>query len=90
MSTKVFDVFEEYSALEPNRKFRLAGGKDYCWFRIYVFSKEAIDLVNELDILNSLLVSQGMNEYGEFSVCLDPLLIPDWDVVFLSRKRAKE
>ena len=40
--------------------------------------------------MNSLPVSQNMNEYGEFSVCLDRLLLPDRAFAFLSKKMKKK
>ena len=87
MSGKIFDVFDEYSYLCEKRKFTLAGDRDWTWFKIYVFSKEDVDLVEELNRLNSLLVSHNMHEYGEFLVCLDHSLFPDTSFAFLSKKK---
>ena len=55
MSGKIFDVFDKYSYLCKKRKFMLAGDRDWTWFKIYVFSMEDVDLVEELNKLNSLL-----------------------------------
>ena len=66
MSSKIIDVFNEYSYLCKKRKFTLAGDtQNWNWFKIYVFSKEDLDLVEELKRLNSLLVSHNMHEFGE-------------------------
>ena len=85
MSTKVFDVFEEYSYLSDKRKFTL-----WTWFKIYIFSKEDVDLVEELDKLNSLLVKHNMHEYGGFLVCLYHLLLSDRAFAFLSKNIKKK
>ena len=91
MSTKVFDVFEEYSYLSDKRKFTPGGdNKNWTWFKIYVFSKEDLDLVEELDKLSSVLVKHNMHEYGGFLVCLNHLLLPDRAFAFLSKKIKKK
>ena len=90
MSTKVFDVFEEYSYLSDKRKFTLGGdNKNWTWFKIYVFSKEDVDLVEELDKLNSHLAKHNMHEYGGLLVCLYHLLLPDRAFAFLSKNIKK-
>ena len=90
MSSKIFDVFEEYAPLCDKGKFTLAGGKDWSWFNIYVFTKEEIDLVEELDKLSSLLTKNELFEYGEFSVCLDQFLWPNKAFAFLTKKKTKK
>ena len=86
--SKIFDIFEEYGDLgPPSRQFTLSGDKNWNWFKIYVFTKEEIDLVKELQTLNSLLVKHGMEGYGEFCVCIEYLLLPDQSFAFLSRKK---
>ena len=90
MSNKIFDVFDEYSYLCKKITFTLAGDRDWTWFKIYIFSKEDVDLVEELNKLDSLLVSHNMHEYGEFSVCLDHSLLPDTAFAFLSKKEKRE
>ena len=49
-----------------------------------------IDLVEELNKLNSLLVKYELYEYGEFSVSLDHLFLPDRAFAFLSKKITKK
>ena len=87
---KTFDIFEEYGGLGSNCQFTLSGNKDWNWFKIYVFTKEEIDLVKELQTLNSLLVKHRMEGFGEFSVCIEHLLLPDRSFGFLSRKKKKK
>ena len=66
MFSKIIDVFNEYSYLCKKRKFALAGDtQNWSWFKICVFSKEDVDLVEELKRLNSLLVSHNIHEFGE-------------------------
>lgn len=55
----------------------LLSNKECTWFKIDVFTKEDIDQVEELNKLNSILVKHELCEYGEFSICLDHLLLPD-------------
>ena len=64
--------------------------KEWTWFKIYVFSKEDVDLVEELNKLNSVLVSHHMHNYGEFLVCLDHSLLPDTAFAFLSKKKKEK
>ena len=90
MSDKIFDVFDEYSYLCKKITFTLAGDRDWTWLKIYIFSKEDADLVEESNKLDSLLVNHNMHEYGEFSVCLDHLLLPDTAFAFLSKKEKRE
>ena len=86
--SKIFDIFEEYGDLgPPSRQFTPSGDKNWNWFKIYVFTKEEIDLVKELQTLNSLLVKHGMEGYVEFCVCIEYLLLPDQSFAFLSRKK---
>lgn len=59
-------------------------------FIIYVFTEEDIDLVEELNNLNPLLAKREPYEYGEFSVCLDRLLLPDRAFALLSKKKTKK
>ena len=81
-------IFEEYSASDKDAEWTFAGDlKEWTWFKINVFSKEDVDLVEELNKLNSLLVSHNMDEYGEFLVCLDHSLLPDTAFAFLSKKK---
>ena len=68
----------------------LSSDKECAWFIIYVFTKEDIDLVENLNKLNSLLYKHKLYEYGEFSVCLDYLLMPDRAFAFLSKKKTKK
>ena len=88
MFAKIFDIFEEYTPLCGKRKFKLSNDKECNWFKIYVYTKEGMDLVEELNKLNSLLVKYGLYEYGEFSVCLDHLL--DKAFAFLSKRKTKK
>ena len=74
---KSFDIFDECGGLGLNRQFTLSGDKDQNWFKIYIFTNEEIDLVKELEPLNSLLVKHGLEGYGEFRVCTEHLLLPD-------------
>ena len=91
MSGKIFDAFDEYFYSSAKRNFMLAGDqKNWTSFKIYVFSKEGVELVEELNKLNSLLVSHNMSEYGKFSVCLDCWLLPDSDFTFPSKKINKK
>ena len=61
---KMFDIFDEYGWLGSNRQFILLGDKNWKWFKIYVFTKEDIDLAKELETLNLLLVKHGLEGYG--------------------------
>ena len=63
MCNKACDGSVEYSDLDQ-KKYTLAGEvKEWNWFKIYVFTKEPIDLIKELNILNSILASHGINDY---------------------------
>ena len=56
-----------------------------------VFSKEDVDLVEELNKLNSLLISQTvLHKYGKFLVCIHQSLLPDRAFAFLSKKIKKK
>ena len=69
----------------------LSGGqKEWTWFKIYILSKENVDLVEELDKLNSFYIKHNMHEYGGFSVCLDHFLLSDTAFAFLSKKIKKK
>ena len=86
--TGVMPIFEEYWPSDKDAELTLAGDlKEWVWFKIYVFSKEDVDLVEELKKLSSILVSHNMDEYGEFLVCLDHSLLPDTAFAFLSKKK---
>ena len=60
--------------------------------KIYVWTKDEIDLVEELNILNSLLVKHGAEGYGVFKVYIDHLLLPEkaFILFFLCEKEKKE
>ena len=58
--------------------------------KIYVCSKDKIDLVEELNILNFLLVKHGAEGYNIFKVCIDHLLLPEKAFVFLGEKKRKK
>ena len=91
MSGKIFDAFDEYFCSSEKRNFMLAGDqKNWTSFKVYVFSKEDVDLVEKLNKLNSLLVSHNMSEYGKFSVCLDCSLLPDSAFTFPSKNINKK
>ena len=45
--------------------------------KIYVWTKDETDLVEELNILNSLIVKHGAEGYSVFKVCIDHLLLPE-------------
>ena len=47
--------------LAPQRKFSFANSENL-WFKIYVFANDEVDLVKELDTLNSLLVEHELIE----------------------------
>ena len=82
MSSIAFSIFEEYLQNGTNRKFTLATDKNCVWMKIYVWTKDEIDLVEELNILNSLLVKNGAKGYDVFKVCIDNLLLPEKAFVF--------
>ena len=89
MSSIAFSISEEYSQNDTNRKFTLATDKNCVWMKIYVWTKDEIDLVEELNILNSLLVKHGAEGYGVFKVCIDHLLLPE-KAFFLCEKEKKK
>ena len=82
MSSIAFSIFEEYLQNGTNRKFTLTTDKNCVWMKIYVWTKDEIDLVEELNILNSLLVKNGAKGYDVFKVCIDNLLLPEKAFVF--------
>ena len=87
----VMSIFEEYSPSDKDAEWTLAGDfKEWTWFKIYVFSEEDVGLVEELNKLNSLLVSHNMHEYGKFLVCLDHSFLPDTAFAFLSKKKKEK
>ena len=58
--------------------------------RIYVWTKDEINLVQELNILNSLLVKHRAEGYRVFKVCIDHLLLPEKAFIFFCVKRKKK
>ena len=89
MSSIAFSISEEYSQNDTNRKFTLATDKSCVWMKIYVWTKDEIDLVEELNILNSLLVKHGAEGYGVFKVSIDHLLLPEKAFFCVKRKKRK-
>ena len=82
MSGKIFDAFDEYFCSSEKRNFMLAGDqKNWTSFKVYVFSKEDVDLVEELNKLNSLLLSHNILSMVNFQsvliarFCLTVLLL---------------
>ena len=55
--------------------------------KIKFLRKRKIDLEKELKTLNDLLLKHKWNNYEEFSVCLEHLLLPDIFFGFISRKK---
>ena len=51
--------------------------------KIFVWTKDEIDLVEERDILNSLLVKHRAEGYNVFKICMDNLLFPEKAFFFL-------
>ena len=90
MSSIAFSIFEEYSQNGTNRKFTPATDRNCVWMRIYVWTKDKIDLVQELNILNSLLVKHGAEGNRVFKVCIDHLLLPEKAFIFFCVKRKKK
>ena len=61
MESKVFDFLDYYARLCPSeRKYTLAGNSSY--FEIYIFTKEPLDIVKELDSLDSLSVEYELKK----------------------------
>ena len=58
--------------------------------KIYVWTEDEIDLVEELYILNSLLVKHGAEGYSVFKVCIGHLLLPGKAFVFFCEKEKKK
>ena len=52
-----------------------------------IFYKKKINLEKELKTLNDFLLKHEGNNYEEFSVCLEHLLLPDRAFGFISRKK---
>ena len=63
--------------------------KEWVWFKICLFSKYKIDLVEELKFLNSLLARHNLLEYEKFSSCIDNSIVPENPLVFLSKREEK-
>ena len=67
-------IFYEYFPSDKDAELTLAGDpKEWTWFKIYVFTKQIIDLEKELRTLNDLLSKHEGINYEEFSVCLERL-----------------
>ena len=67
MENKVFDFLDDFARLCPSeRKYSLAENSSY--FEIYVFTKESLDIVKEVDTLDFLSVEHELKKegYGEF------------------------
>ena len=84
---KISDVFNDYADLSPQRKLTLASSENL-WFKIYVFTKddEAVDLVEELDTLSSLLIEHELIKEGYLEFCVSIEYNPDRCFVFKSIK----
>lgn len=64
--------------------------KEWVWFNIYLFAKDKIDLVEELEFLNSFLARHNLLEYEEFSACINNSIVPEKPLVFLSKRKGKK
>lgn len=85
----IFELFDEYG--HRQNKTTLSGDvKEWSWFKIYFFSKDKIDVAEELQFLNSLLARQGLLEYDEFSACIENLVSPEKQLLFLLRVKKKK
>ena len=80
---KIFDVFNDYADLSPQKEFTLANRKNL-WFKIYVLIKpdEFVDLVKELDTLSSLFVKHELIKEGYLEFCVSIECHPDRCFVF--------
>ena len=62
--------------------------------KIFIWAKDEIDLVEELNGLNSLLVKYEAKDYYEFKVCLDHLLrsfvLLDQAFIFFCEKKKEK
>ena len=87
----VMSVFDKYSSPDKDAELTLADYKERISFMIYVFThtKKMIDLEKELKTLNDLLPKHEGDNYEEFSVCLEHLLLPGISFGFISRKKNK-
>ena len=88
MESKVFDFLVDYARLYPSqRKYTLAGNSSN--FEICVFTKESLDTVKELDILDSLSIEHEIKKegYGEFCAWIDS---DDRSFVFRCLKKEKK
>ena len=66
MRSKVIHFLDDYARFCPSeRKYTLAGNSFY--FKIYVFTKESLDIVKELDTEHEL----KKEDYGEFCNWID-------------------
>ena len=71
----VLELLDEYG--HEQNKITVSGDmKEWSWFKIYLFSKDKIDLVEELNFLNSHLALHGLVGYEEFSTCIDNSVLP--------------
>ena len=84
----VMSVFDKYSSPDKDAELILADYKEWISFKIYVFTqKKMIDLENDLKTLNDLSPKHEGDDYEEFSVCLEHLLLPGISFGFISRKK---
>ena len=90
MSSTTFSIFEEDSQNGIIRKFTLPIDKNCVWMKIYVWTKYEIGLVEECNILNSLLVKHRAEGYNVFKICMDNLSFPEKAFVFLKKKKKKK
>ena len=58
--------------------------------KIHSWTKDEIDLVEELNILNSLLVKHTAEGYGVFKVCIDHLLLTKKAFIFFFCEKEKK
>ena len=82
----VFELFDEYG--HRQNKITLSGDmKEWSWFKIYLFSKDKIDLVEELNFSNFLLAHHGLFDYEEFSACIDNSVLSEKPLAFCQERR---
>ena len=85
----VFEFFDEYG--QRRKKITLALDiKECSWFKIYLFSKENIELVEELNFQNALLVRHRLLEHDKFSVYVDRSVLPEKPLAFFLFKKDKK
>ena len=58
--------------------------------KIHSWTKDEIDLVEELNILNSLLVKQRAEDYSVFKVCIDHLLLAKKAFIFFVKRKKRK